>query len=150
MGWRRPAPRRWTPRSKPPTGACASIPSGSAPSRRVQPTLAASAAAGGFGRGGGFGGGRGGFRRGIDEATLKQIAAMTDGTYYAASSASELLKVFQNLPTYLITKHEVMEISVVFAAVGALLVAAGPRPRPALEPPALIHRVRPGPSPRQQ
>jgi Ca-activated chloride channel family protein len=77
---------------------------------------------GGFGRGGGFGGGPGGFRRGIDEATLKQVAAMTDGKYYAASSAGELLNVFQNLPTYLIAKHEVMEISVVFAALGAILV----------------------------
>ena len=79
---------------------------------------------------GGFGGGRGGgqfggrgFRRGIDEATLKQIADMTGGRYYAASSANELLKVFQSLPTSLITKHEVTEISVVFAAGGALLVA---------------------------
>jgi Ca-activated chloride channel family protein len=81
---------------------------------------------GGFGGppgGGRQGGGGGGFRRGIDEATLKQIAAMTDADYYEASSAGELLKVFQNLPTYLITKHEVMEISVVFAASGALLVA---------------------------
>ena len=79
---------------------------------------------------GGFGGGRGGgqfggrgFRRGIDEATLKQIADLTGGRYYAASSANELLKVFQSLPTNLITKHEVTEISVVFAAGGALLVA---------------------------
>ena len=82
----------------------------------------------GFGPGGGFGGGGGrsgggGFRRGIDEETLKQIADMTDGEYYAASSADELLKVFQELPTYLITKHEVTEISVLFAALGALLVA---------------------------
>jgi len=72
------------------------------------------------GRGPGFGGG---FRRGIDEETLKQVAAMTDGKYYAASSAGELLNVFQNLPTYLIAKHEVTEISVLFAAAGALLVA---------------------------
>lgn len=82
----------------------------------------------GFGPGGSFGGGGrsggGGFRRGIDEETLKQIADMTDGEYYAASSADELLKVFQDLPTYLITKHEVTEISVLFAALGALLVAS--------------------------
>src|SRR5450432_1695090 len=44
---------------------------------------------GGFGGqgGGGFGGGGGqpgGFRRGIDEDTLKQIAALTGGTYYSA------------------------------------------------------------------
>jgi Ca-activated chloride channel homolog len=63
-----------------------------------------------------------GFNRGIDETTLQQIAALTDGTYYTATSAEELLKVFENLPTYLIMKHEVMEISVAFAAIGALLV----------------------------
>jgi Ca-activated chloride channel homolog len=74
-----------------------------------------------FGGGGrGFGGG---FRTGIDEATLKQIADMTGGTYYAATSAGELENVFRNLPTYLITKHEITEISVVFAAIGALLAA---------------------------
>jgi Ca-activated chloride channel family protein len=73
-----------------------------------------------------FGGqpsGGGGFRRGIDEETLKEIAAMTGGTYYEASSASELLDVFESLPTYLITRHEVTEISVAFTAVGVLFAA---------------------------
>jgi len=74
-----------------------------------------------FGGGGQFGGGGGGFRRGIDEATLKQVADMTGGEYYAATSAGELQNVFQNLPTYLITRHETMEISVAFTAIGALL-----------------------------
>ena len=78
---------------------------------------------GGQGQPGGGGPGFGRFRRGIDEDTLKQIAAMTDAKYYSASSAGELENVFQSLPTYLITKHEVMEISVIFAAAGALLVA---------------------------
>jgi len=81
---------------------------------------------GGFG-GGGFGGGGfgrgGGFNRGTDDTVLKQIADMTGGTFHTAASADELLNVFQNLPTYLITKHEVTEISVVFAAFGALIVA---------------------------
>jgi len=75
-----------------------------------------------FGFGGGGGGG-GGFRRGIDEATLKQVAAMTGGEYYAAESAGELHNVFESLPTYLITRHETTEISVGFAAIGALLAA---------------------------
>jgi Ca-activated chloride channel homolog len=66
------------------------------------------------------GGGR--FRRGIDEATLKQVADLTGGAYYAAESAGELQDVFRNLPTYLITKHEITEISVAFVAIGALLV----------------------------
>ncbi len=80
--------------------------------------------------GNGFGGnqqqgGPGGYggRRGIDEATLKQVADMTGGAYYAASSAGELNDVFRNLPTYLITKHEVTEISFIFAAIGAALAA---------------------------
>lgn len=79
---------------------------------------------GGGGFGGGGGGGGGGFRRGIDEATLKQIAAMTGGTYYPAESAGELQNVFQSLPTYLITKHDVVEVSVVFVGLAALLAAA--------------------------
>jgi Ca-activated chloride channel family protein len=69
-----------------------------------------------------FGGG-GRFRRGIDEQTLKEIADMTGGTYYSAESAGELQDVFQELPTYLITRHETTETSVVFAAIGALLAA---------------------------
>ena len=76
---------------------------------------------GGFG-GGGFGGG-GGFRRAIDEETLMGVADATGGTYYPAESADELNEVFESLPTSLITKHEVMEISVAFAAIAALLVA---------------------------
>jgi Ca-activated chloride channel family protein len=76
---------------------------------------------GGFpGGGGGFFGG-GGFSLGLNEAMLKQIASMTGGTYHLASSASELESVFASLPTYLIIKHEILEISVVFAAAGALL-----------------------------
>ncbi len=71
-----------------------------------------------FGGGLGFGGG---FRRGIDEDTLRVIADMTGGDYYSAESADELQEVFQNLPTYLITKQETTEISVVFTAMGALL-----------------------------
>lgn len=85
----------------------------------------------GFGRsdpsggGGLFGGGQGGgqFRRGIDEATLKRVADMTGGTYYAAASVDELQGVFAELPTSVITKTEVTEISVVFAIIGAVLVA---------------------------
>ena len=75
-----------------------------------------------FGGGGGgqFGGG-GGFRRGIDEETLKQVADLTGGAYYSAINSAELQKVFQNLPISVITKHETMEISVFFSAIGVLL-----------------------------
>lgn len=62
------------------------------------------------------------FRRGLDEETLRMVAAMTGGEYYAAESASELNEVFQNLPTNLITRVETTEITVFFAAAAALLV----------------------------
>ncbi len=87
---------------------------------------------GGNGNGNGFGNGNGPagggqqpgrFRRGIDETTLKQVAHLTGGAYYAASSAGELQAVFQHLPTYLIAKHETTEVSVAFAAAGAVLLA---------------------------
>jgi Ca-activated chloride channel family protein len=69
--------------------------------------------------------GRGGFPRGIDEKTLREVAATTGGTYYSAESANQLQTVYQNLPTYLITKHEIMEISVGFVALGVLLATLG-------------------------
>jgi len=79
-----------------------------------------------FGGGQGFGGNSPGnrYRPAIDEPTLKQIAALTGGTYYSASSAGELRNVFQELPTSLITRDETMEISVAFVAMGALLATA--------------------------
>ncbi len=78
----------------------------------------------GFGNDPFGGGGGGGFRRGIDEETLKEVAAMTGGEYYEATSARELQDVFEGLPTHLITRHETTELSVFFVALGALVVAA--------------------------
>lgn len=78
----------------------------------------------GFGQGMPFfgGGGGGGFRRELDEVTLKQIADMTGGTYYAATSAGELQNVFQNLPTYLVISRETIEISALFAALAVFFM----------------------------
>ena len=81
---------------------------------------------GGGGQGGGFGqggGGGGNFPRGIDEATLEQIADLTGGSYHPAETASQLDSVFQSLPTNLITKHEATEVSVAFVGFGALMTA---------------------------
>ena len=77
---------------------------------------------GGFG---GFGGGGGGFPRGIDEPTLRSVAEATGGTYYPAESAEELQQVLEGLPTTLITKHEVVEVSAGFVGLGGLLAAFG-------------------------
>ena len=76
-----------------------------------------------FGGGGGFTPpqGGGGFRREIDETTLRQIADLTGGTYYAASSAGDLQSVFQNLPTFVVTTFETTEISAFFTAFAAMM-----------------------------
>ncbi len=71
---------------------------------------------------GGFGGGGGNFRREIDEETLKQVSAMTGGSYYLAESSEQLQDVFDSLPTQLFTVTETTEISVFFAAFAALFI----------------------------
>jgi Ca-activated chloride channel family protein len=84
---------------------------------------------GGQGQSGGgqFGGGRqfgGRFRMGVDLTTLKQIADMTGGSMYTATSAQQLESVFQSLPMYLIVKHETIEVTAAFTAFGALVLLA--------------------------
>ena len=59
-----------------------------------------------------------------DEATLKQIAEMTGGKFYAAASAAELQSVFQNLGSYIAPTNQTMEVSVYFAGMGAILLIA--------------------------
>ena len=62
------------------------------------------------------------FRLQLDEATLKQVADITGGTYYFASSANELEKVFQNLPSFVIATRETIELSVFFTAFAAIMI----------------------------
>ena len=61
--------------------------------------------------------------REIDDLALERIADMTGGVYFPAASASELESIFKWLPTYLVAQHERSELSVFFAAGGALLSA---------------------------
>jgi Ca-activated chloride channel family protein len=82
---------------------------------------------GGFGGGGINGGGPngGGFRRGIDDATLMQIAQLTGGKYYPAESAGDLEQVFASLPMTLVVKHETIEVGAAFVAASGLLTGLG-------------------------
>ena len=77
---------------------------------------------GGFGGPGFLPGGGGGFRRELDEVTLTQVADMTGGTYYAATSAGELEDVFRNIPTQLVFRRETIEVSVYFNALALILI----------------------------
>lgn len=77
-----------------------------------------------FGGGFQFGsqGGPRDFRLQIDETTLRQVADITGGTYYFASSANELEQVFQNLPSFVIATRETIEVSVFFTAFAAIMI----------------------------
>jgi Ca-activated chloride channel homolog len=80
-----------------------------------------------FGGGGGrFGGGGFGFRQAAiaDEPTLKAIASRTGGTFHAAKGASQLQKVFSDLPSEVATQRKRSEVTWLVAALGALLATA--------------------------
>lgn len=78
---------------------------------------------GGFRGFGSFGGG-GNYRRFlfIDEPTLQGVADLTGGEYYRAENADQLYEVFNALPTQIVLQKERTELSVGFAALGAILV----------------------------
>jgi Ca-activated chloride channel family protein len=63
----------------------------------------------------------------LDEATLKQIADTTDGTYYAASDSAALSKVYSAINLTWTARTERREITSWFAALAAafLLLGAG-------------------------
>ena len=66
--------------------------------------------------------GTGGFGSEPDEATLRQIAQMTGGKFYAATSATELQLVFQDLHDFVAQSNQTVEISVGFAAFAAITI----------------------------
>jgi Ca-activated chloride channel family protein len=46
---------------------------------------------------------------------------MTGGEYFRAENAEQLQEVFHDLPTQVVLQKEVLEISVLFSALGAML-----------------------------
>jgi Ca-activated chloride channel family protein len=61
----------------------------------------------------------------LDEATLRQIADTTDGTYYAASDTAALSKVYSAINLTWTARTERREITSWFAAVAAALLLLG-------------------------
>ncbi len=61
----------------------------------------------------------------LDEPMLRQIAAITDGAYYAATDPDELTAVYDNIDTRLVVKPEAMEVTSLFAGVGVLVLLVG-------------------------
>jgi Ca-activated chloride channel homolog len=66
----------------------------------------------------------GSFGDGPDEVTLKQIAEITGGKFYSATSAAELQTVFQDLHSSLARTNKSIEVSVFFSAAGIFLAMA--------------------------
>ena len=60
----------------------------------------------------------------LDEATLKRIAEKTNGTYFRATSDTDLKQIYESLSTRLVFKPERTEITALFAGVAALLLLA--------------------------
>lgn len=60
----------------------------------------------------------------LDEETLQAIADITKGTYFQASTAAELKKVYRDLNTRLVLERKDVEVTFMFAAVAALLLVA--------------------------
>jgi len=61
----------------------------------------------------------------LDEAMLKQISELTDGTYYNAENEEDLQEIYGNLDPQLMVKPEKMEVTSVFAGVSTLVLLAG-------------------------
>ena len=57
----------------------------------------------------------------LDEASLKQIANVTQGEYFYAGTASDLKKVYESLSSKLVFEERQSEITALFAAAAALL-----------------------------
>ena len=60
-----------------------------------------------------------------DEATLRQVARLTDGQFFTAPTAADLQAVYEAIGSRVGVVHEPREITSAFAGAGALLLAAG-------------------------
>jgi Ca-activated chloride channel homolog len=74
--------------------------------------------------GGGFGPGTRNFLI-VDEEALRTVAATTGGEYFKAQDADQLDGVLRDLPKHVDVAQRDVEISVVFAALAALLLVGG-------------------------
>ncbi len=61
----------------------------------------------------------------LDEATLKQIAQTTGGSYYNAQSAQQLVDIYSHLDPTLVVKPEETELTALFAGASAVFLLIG-------------------------
>ena len=61
----------------------------------------------------------------LNEAMLKEISRLTDGTYFNAESEEELLEIYNDIHTQLLVQPEETEITSIFAGAGVLFLLIG-------------------------
>jgi Ca-activated chloride channel family protein len=61
----------------------------------------------------------------LDEATLRDIAQMTGGTYYNAQSETQLQAIYDQLNPQLVIKPQKTEVTALFAGAGILVLLIG-------------------------
>ncbi|MDO9073983.1 MAG: VWA domain-containing protein [Rubrivivax sp.] len=57
----------------------------------------------------------------LDEETLKNVSVLTHGEYFYAGTAEDLKKVYESLSSRMVVERKEVEITAIFAALGALL-----------------------------
>ncbi len=61
----------------------------------------------------------------LDEATLKQISDVTDGSYYNAQNEDELRKIYENIGVQLVVKPEKTEVTSIVAVISLVVLLIG-------------------------
>jgi Ca-activated chloride channel homolog len=61
----------------------------------------------------------------LDEATLRDIATMTDGTYHAAADGDDLTAIYQDIGSQLVVRDEPFELTSILAALGFAVLLIG-------------------------
>jgi len=61
----------------------------------------------------------------LDEATLRAISELTDGTYYTAEDPAALAAIYDDVDKRLVIHAEPMEVTSLFAGAGVLLLLIG-------------------------
>jgi Ca-activated chloride channel family protein len=61
----------------------------------------------------------------LDEQTLKQIASVTNGTYFNAKDSASLAQIYRSIDLRTVTDPKETEVTALFAGVSTLLLLAG-------------------------
>jgi len=61
----------------------------------------------------------------LDEALLKQVAAVTQGAYFHAQTAKDLLTIYDGLSPQLVIRPEKTELTAILAGAGSLILLLG-------------------------